>query len=433
MTGEHGGASGREIRELGRSLAGASDARVARAVAAVDQLPSRGVADGLIEPLRPRLAQLRPLRPMRFIRLLFLPLDPLIVPPPRWQPKLPTIPRSALTPLAATVRAGMGAGFAEIDAIILSLSSQQTEVVDRVGELLWSRAAEVLAVAPPPVGWEETGLSLTVYPRLAARVGAVLAQATVLRALTAEADMGIAPPRPPALQAMFGDVNERCPDAVPMLVTLLMARLPQFTERLADLDSGQDPGVEEALRQAGQQAAEALLLSLESHHGVEAAATCTDLANAAQEVRRSVALLRQLTERAEQPQTRARIQAVRQRLDAGCRQRFGHAVTAEFLPLLRQSATAAGPAGISALEATARHLRALESEARAIGGGEIYDAQLQGAASEVRALGAEVSLPERVRLVEILAGAEAAFDYLSRSATTSPAFAGEVEDAQRRG
>ena len=181
MAQKPSGSLGREIRELGRRLAVAPDADVARVVAVVDQLPRRGGADQLIEPLRPRLAQLRPPRPLRFTRLLFLPLEPLIVPPPRWQPALPTIPRSALTPLAATVRAGLGADIVAIDRLIQALAACEAEAVARAGDLLWPRAAELLAAAPPPVGWAETGLNGAMYAPLARRVGAVLRQAPVLR------------------------------------------------------------------------------------------------------------------------------------------------------------------------------------------------------------------------------------------------------------
>src|ERR1700733_13843109 len=142
-------ASGRAIRELGRRLAEAPDAEVARAVAVVDQLPERGGADQLIELLRPRLARMRPPRPLRFTRLLFLPLEQLIVAPPRWQPQLPTIPRSVLTPLSATVREGLGAGAATIDGLIEAASAPHAEIVARAGNLLWRRAAGVLAAAPP--------------------------------------------------------------------------------------------------------------------------------------------------------------------------------------------------------------------------------------------------------------------------------------------
>ena len=410
MAQKPSGSLGREIRELGRRLAVAPDADVARVVAVVDQLPRRGGADQLIEPLRPRLAQLRPPRPLRFTRLLFLPLEPLIVPPPRWQAALPTIPRSALTPLAATVRAGLGADIVAIDRLIQALAACEAEAVARAGDLLWPRAAELLAAAPPPVGWPETGLNGAMYAPLARRVGAVLRQAPVLRELVAEAEAGIASSRLEAVQGMLGDVRAACPEALTMLVTLLLARLPQLTPVLAKIDPELGLQGELMLRQASQDATEVLLAGLEADGGLEATVSGVELEDAAQEVRRTVTLLRQLAERTDVPQMRAREHAIRQRLDAGCRQRFAHAMTTEFLPLLRQP-LAGGDGG--ALEATARHLRELESEARVLGGGDAYDAQLREAAASVRAGGAaDMSLAERVRLVEILEGPEAAMALL---------------------
>ena len=249
---------------------------------------------------------------------------------------------------------------------------------------------------------------MALYPALARRVGAVLAQAPLLRELVAEADAGIASPRLAPIQAMLADVGERCPDALTMLVTLLLAKLPQLAVLLAKIAPELNPRVEAALRQAGKDATETLLAGLEAGGGMETAVARIDLADAAQEVRRTVTLLHQLAERTDLPQARSRVQAILQRLDAGCRRRFAHAMTTEFLPLLRQLPAGSERGARKVLEATARHLRELESEARLIGGGDVYDAQLREAAASVRTLGAAMSLPARVRLVEILAGPEAA-------------------------
>lgn len=66
------------------------------------------------------------------------------------------------------------------------------------------------------------------------------------------------------------------------------------------------------------------------------------------------------------------------------------------------------------LEEAARGLRALETEARGVGGGETYDKLLRQAAEIVRQTpGADViGRADRVRLVEILAGPEAALAML---------------------
>ena len=103
-----------EFRALQTTLAKARSEQIAQVVAAIDAMPTRGVADDIISPLRPRLALLRPSRPLRWSRLLFMPLDPLIVPTARWQPGEPTIPRACLRLFGAMVRDGMGS---DADAI----------------------------------------------------------------------------------------------------------------------------------------------------------------------------------------------------------------------------------------------------------------------------------------------------------------------------
>jgi hypothetical protein len=155
------------------------------------------------------------------------------VPPRRWQPRLPCIPRAALAPLAATVRAGLGPDAAAIDVMIHAASSHQTEAVTRAGDLLWPHAAALLSEAPPPVDWAETGLDMTAYTALARRTGTLLRQEPLLRQLVAGVDPGGASPRLALVQAMLSDVGARCPDALPMLITLLLARLPQLAAMLA--------------------------------------------------------------------------------------------------------------------------------------------------------------------------------------------------------
>jgi hypothetical protein len=397
----------RDIRALSRSLRDASDAQVARAVAEVDRLPQRGDADRLLEPLRPRLARLRPPRPLRFARLLFLPLQPLIVPSHHWQPTGGGIPRAALMSLAATVHSRLGEISNAVEAVIRNASMHDEAVVYRAGTMLWPQAAALLVTVPPPVGWADTGWGPGLYALLARRVGAVLSHAVVIQDLAAEAQAGIAPPRREPVAAMLAEIAAHGPEALAMLVHLLLARLPSLAPLLPDLAAEQGPPVEAAVRQAVGEAFNALLSSLEEEgSGGETALPAWDLTDAVQELRRRITLLNQLSRRPDLPQGRIRVQAVRQRLDAGCRQLFSDAVATAFLPALRDGTAAAG------LEATARRLRELESEARALGGAETYDQALRAAAGAVRAQGTALSKATRARLVEILAGPEAALAML---------------------
>jgi hypothetical protein len=160
------------LRELQHRLAGAQDGLIERIVAMVDALPERGAADRLIAPLRPRLAQLRPARPLRFCRLLFLPLDPLIVPGPKWRPMSLTIPRTVLEPLAVSVLDAMRPDArAAVEAVIAGRTTRDIETVRKAGALLWPAAGRILCAAPASRTWHTTELPVAEHPALARGVG----------------------------------------------------------------------------------------------------------------------------------------------------------------------------------------------------------------------------------------------------------------------
>ena len=127
------------IREVARGLAAARDEQILQVVAMVDAMPNRGPADQLIAPLRARLALQRPPRPLRFARLLFMPLDPLIVPAARWRAAQPAIPRTVIAVLAAAVEADLGASGRTVAAMIEGHTTRDHEVVSAAGQAL-SRA-----------------------------------------------------------------------------------------------------------------------------------------------------------------------------------------------------------------------------------------------------------------------------------------------------
>jgi hypothetical protein len=412
MTQRSNGIAGRDIRVLNSSLAQAGDAQIARVVALVDAMPERGGADALIAPLRKRLGQLRPARPLRFTRLLFHPLDPLIVPAPRWRPGRPTLSRATLPALANTVRAGLGAEAVRIDALIEGCTTQHTARLRQAGALLWPRAAEILAAAPAPLGWADTGLNEALYPPLAWRVSALLSQVAVLHELIDETATGIAPLRPAPVRAMLEAVSAASPDGLAMLLALLLARLPPVAALLPAIAASLGPEADAALQLATAQASETLLQHLGAADGTELPVASADLARSASEVRRIAALLRALAEGEAGVERHDRLQAIRQRLDASCRHRFAHGITVEFLGPLQSLAAQPDDAAADRLEDTARHLRELETEARALGGGETYDALLGQAAMAVGRVGSTLGIAGQVRLVEILAGPDAALDLL---------------------
>lgn len=404
------------LRALNRELANAPDAQLARVVAVVDAMPQRGPADALIASFRPRLARMRPTRPLRFTRLLFWPLDPLIVPAPRWRPGLPTVPRSVLQALSSTVRVRLGAEAAAIDAAIVGRAMHDRTVIAEAGARLWPLAADILSQAPPPVGWTDTGLNEIVYPPLARRIGLLLAQLPMLHELVAEAEAGILPPRLEPVAAILATVARQSADAIPAMLTVLLAWLPQAIALLPTIAPRLGPLGQHLLQQAAEQATEVLLQRMDGATGADPPLAVATLSEAAGEVRRAATLLREFDAMVVAPERRQRLQSIRSRLDAACRAQFSHGLAVEFLEPLRELAATADDAAPARLETAARQLRELETEARAIGGGDSYDTLLRQATAAVTGGASALNLADRVRLVEILSGPEAALAFLEADA-----------------
>jgi hypothetical protein len=378
-----------------RDVAGAPDAQVIRIVATVDAMATRGVADELIAPLRQRLAELRPPRPLRFARLLFHPLDPVIVPAAQWRPGQDGIPRTALVPLADCVRRAMDAQARAIDAAIRGHTTSDTVLVATQGQVLWPAAGAILANATAPPAWSETGLGEAAF--------ALLAQMPALHRLCAETVHGLLPPNPEALQAILQGVSVTDETALPMLVRLMLSRLPQLASLLATPSGAAGPKVKVAL----DQAIDSLLDQLTAPDGVQAQIASASLAEASVMVRRIATLLRQIEDGTVRPARRTQAAVIRQQVDAGCRARFATGLQDQVLARLHM----ATDQDVLALEAAARGLRALETEARAMGGGSAYDRMLSQAAEAIKAENG-LDRTDQIRLVEILAGSDAALAML---------------------
>jgi hypothetical protein len=393
----------RDLGAVTRDVVAAPDAQVMRIVATVDAMATRGAVDELIAPLRQRLAVLRPPRPLHFTRLLFHPLDPVIVAAALWRPGQDAIPRTALVPLADCVRRTMGAQAQTIDAAIHGHATSETALVAAQGQVLWSAAGAILATAGVPSPWSETGLDEAVFTPLARRVGALLAQMPALHRLCAETVRGLLPPRPEALQAILKGVSAADETALPMLVSLLLTRLPQLASMLATPPGAASPKLKVAL----DRAVDSLLDQLTAQDGARAQIANTSLVEASVAVRRIATLLQQIEDGTVRSVRRTQLAAIRQQIDAGCRARFTTGLQDQVLTRLHVATGQDMPA----LEAAARGLRALETEARALGGSSAYDRMLSQAAETIKA---ETGLDrtDQVRLVEILAGSDAALAML---------------------
>jgi hypothetical protein len=411
-----------EFRVLQDSLAKARSAQITQVVAAIDALETRGAADEVIAPLRPRLAQLRPNRPLRWSRLLFMPLNPLIVPTARWRPGDPTIPRTCLAIFSAMVRAGMGSDGHPIEAAIENRTTADASISALVGSMLWPAAARILAVATQPEGWGKTGLPGEVFAPLARGVADVLEQVLAVEAIRSEAELGVTLEFTSLRPILLAAANQG-PTVLAMVVVLLLSRLPQSGPLL---DRGELTGVtagEARLRPATTQARAVLLARIEDSGGVEALVVDSSLADSAAEVRQINALLRGLRTSGSATAAAQREVAIRQRLDASCRTRFANGLASEFVEKLDTMGHRPDSAVMAALEATARNLRALESEARRVGSAELYDTLLHETAATVKTLDLEgmLGLVDKVRLVEILVGPDEALAVLEDGAGSESA------------
>lgn len=396
-----------ELDAIHRDLAAARDAQLVRVVGMLDSMPERGAAETLLAPLRGRLRRLHVPHPLRFGRLLFLPLDPVIVPPPRWRPDTPFVPRTALAPLEGIVRRGLGAIADAIENEARGHATDEDITARMLGARLWPAAGAALgeaAQAAPPPDWAAAGLSGHGFAELLVAVGAILTHAPALQDLLADQAAGRLPPA--AVEALLRAILPRGPESWAMIVALLLRRLPQ-AEAVIRGFSG--------MRPASERAIEAVLHHLAQDPTADDI-VAAPLDEAAREVERLSCLLEGVGAGAG-PARRRTLHAIRHRMDAACRRRFADAMQAELLEPMAVLPPGADAAAVERLEATARALRGFEGEARRISAApQDYDALLRDAAAVVEAFDDRggFTRADRVRMVELLAGPERAVALLDR-------------------
>ncbi|MBP0492949.1 hypothetical protein [Roseomonas indoligenes] len=398
-----------ELRLLSGALADASREQLARVVSLIDELPDRAGADSLLERARPRLRELNLPRPLGFTRLLFLPFDMLIVPPSAWAPGGPAIPRTALRVLSAAVEGKLGPEAARIDADCAGLTAEQPEKILTLGRMLWPAAAHALPGSSPE-GWEAAGLPAREYPVLRERCAAGWRHAVAIwPALQAAAE---GPPEVLARQALEGAAAEGGA-ALEVALRMLMARASRPAS-LATLAIRLSPSGSAQAARAAQGAVDEYL-----HRRELGVATAGDRCGQARRAAADALAVCVLAEDFEAsgllglPARRERLQAIRRATADTCRESFAGLLSEELLgPLAALGRTGAAEAHaiLPSLEEAARLLRRIEGSGRRLGGAETYDFALNAAAAEVADGGAAAGLAhvERLRLVEMLAGPEAA-------------------------
>jgi hypothetical protein len=377
------------VANIQTSLAHAADAQIARVVAMVDAMPQRGSADALIAPLRPRLAELRPSRPLSFTRLLFTPLNSVIMTTAQWQMTCVGVPRPALSPLSAAISAALAkSGHVSHDG-----GCPETE------SGLWAAAAAVLDTLNTPPDWlARSGLAVRHFATLAGAVAAVLHEAALIEVLARRRR----PAEEETLQAILSRSRIHGTLALDTVVAVLLARLPSPSRILsvAAVATGADRAAEQTL--------DMLDASLSAHND-----GASDPKTVAIELGRVVALTIAL-ETGASPERRKRLDTIRREANAFCRRSFDRAVE----HMLRLAATASSDLlkddVMGGLEVTARDLRRLEAVGRKLGAEVQYEAVLAAAAASVCDVQRGLSLMDRVHLVEILSGPEAAMALLAK-------------------
>jgi hypothetical protein len=393
----------KEVRLLAQAANTADDAALLRLVGVLDELDVRGHLDSVLAPARSRLRWLRPTRPLRFVRLLFLPLDGAVVEAAEWRRGTPTLPRTALLPLAGAVLAGLGEAGQALAGRCLRHTTGETEAIAKLGAAIWPQAAALLPAAPPAT-WSETGLSAAEYAEMLALCRPVWRVGSAIWPALAAAEAG---PPEELVRAALSAVAPAGPAAVAAtLATLLLrATAPGAVAEIAAsvAPAGRTVAVqalEEVLEQPPPPFAE-----LEPEVAAEAA---IDLAGRLDELAQCSLL---------EGERQSLLASSRNAADAACRASFAAAARDRLLLAVARLNTAEtiGDAEVAALEEDARNLRILEMAGRKLGGEGAYDQvvrtmtrQLTTMLTQARPDGAGLRPVDIARCIEIIAGPEAA-------------------------
>jgi hypothetical protein len=128
-------------------------------------------------------------------------------------------------------------------------------------------------------------------------------------------------------------------------------------------------------------------------------------------------LLAQLDGSSSKPQRREQLRTIGRRLDSSCKARFTAGLEQELLGPLQSLVETPAHSAMLDLETTARGLRVLEVEARAVGSGSTYDLLLQSASNMVKssAVGSHLAVVGQIRFVEFLSGPDAALEMMMKA------------------
>ena len=372
-------------------LAQAGNAQLARIVAVVDALPARGRVDDLIAPLRHRLAQIRPPRPRSVMRLLFVPVEPVIMPLDEWRSVGIGIPRPAVGTLGRALR----------DAMLAEGTWPGEGPADEsAGAVIWPAAARTLQRLALPPDWEDrTGLHAAEFQVVTATLGGVLQDAVVIEEICQAAS-----PNQASIRGALISAQTRGSAGLDTAVAILLARtgssrVASIATEIAGGEATVDLALTRMVSSMAQQAKAGA-----GREGI--AATATRLAEVIGPMAHGAS-----------PAQLARLNGTRKQAEALCRETFRDAARETIASISAPSASP-GPAeeedeAADAMEAMARDVRRLELAGRKLGGNTEYESILAKAVDAVHANPGQLATIERVRLLEILAGPETAMRLLN--------------------
>jgi hypothetical protein len=394
----------RALRELGKAAAQASDRQLLKLIGVLDRLPQRFEADALLAPVRPRLRTLRPARPLSLPRLLFLPVDPLLMAAADWRGNVQRVPRSAIMPIVNMLCAAEPGLVAEVEGRMRGQTVANIGLCTELGERIWPAAAAALPQGAPD-GWGEAGLPATAWPGVYRICGAVWRHGPALWALRQAGPDG--PPEEVA-RPVFRELAASGSDVIGIALGALLpfaARPAQLIACVAAIDRAFAPAAEQAL--------EAYL------DGVAAPDASLGLDVMADAARRFAGLIEDV-ERSlsrDRPRRAQQLQALRASALAACTARLSREAESGLLEplnalLLAREVT---DAEVEALETRARGLRELAEAGRRMEAGNTGDRGLERVLARLAAATLRLPLqgpgflrPDALRLIEILAGPDAA-------------------------
>jgi hypothetical protein len=309
-----------DMRNLRHELLKANDRKIGQVVAMLDALGNPAQAQAMLDPLRPRVAALRPARPLRFVRMLFLPLNPLIVPASTWRVGDATVPRSVLLPIANVVESGVGDAATASRALIAGQKTDAVEAVAKAGGILWPLAAQILTASPAPAEWHTTGLRLDAFAPMARALAAVFRRAERLRRLARDAEIGAVDCDETQLSDILSGLEDEAPEGCAMVVRLILGQAPHAAPLLRRIVAAcRDVVQRRRLQRAVAVGVDQVLTGLEHKDEVTVAIRHGTLGNAGVEVRRIAALLSEVESDTGSVQNRPRLKAIRAKLDEVCR------------------------------------------------------------------------------------------------------------------